>query len=87
MEIRASKILVFDLDGQPQKHIPLAYITHKGRFVINDEKKTVTVMCIPFQGTPTALIWTQDFEGNIIQEYPVSDQFMLIPGTYDYEVR
>ena len=27
-------------------------------------------MCIPFQGTPTALIWTQDFEGNIIQEYP-----------------
>ena len=50
MEIRASKILVFDLDGQPQKHIPLAYITHKGRFVINDEKKTVTVMCIPFQG-------------------------------------
>lgn len=30
MEIRASKILVFDLDGQPQKHIPLAYITHKG---------------------------------------------------------
>ena len=87
MEIRASKILVFDLDGQPQKHIPLAYITHKGRFVINDEKKTVTVMCIPFQGTPTALIWTQDFEGNIIQEYPVSDQFMLIPSTYDYEVR
>lgn len=44
-------------------------------------------MCIPFQGTPTALIWTQDFEGNIIQEYPVSDQFMLIPSTYDYEVR
>ena len=87
MEIRASKILVFDFDGQPQKHIPLAYITHKGRFVINAEKKTVTVMCIPFQGTPTALIWTQDFEGNIIQEYPVSDQFMLIPSTYDYEVR
>ena len=26
MEIRASKILVFDFDGQPQKHIPLAYI-------------------------------------------------------------
>mgnify|MGYP007112428537 CR=1 FL=1 len=69
MEIRASKILVFDFDGQPQKHIPLAYIPikpvrHQCR------EKTVTVMCIPFQGTPTALIWTQDFEGNIIQEYP-----------------
>lgn len=87
MEVRTSKILVFDFEGQPQKHIPLAYITHKGRFVINFEKKTLTMMCIPFRGTPTALIWTQDFEGNIIQEYPVSDQFMILPSSYDNEMR
>lgn len=70
-----------------RKHIPLAYITHKGRFIIHPEKRTVTVMCLPFQGTPTALIWTQDFEGNILQEYPVSDPFVLTPSCYDYEVR
>lgn len=87
MGFRASKILVFDLKGHPQKHIPLAYLTHKGRFIINAEEKTVTVMCLPFQGSPTALIWTQDFEGNIIREYPVSDQFMILPSTYDNEIR
>ena len=87
MEYRASKILVFDLNGQPLKHIPLAYITHKGRFIINEEEKYVIVMCIPFEGSKTSLIWKQDFDGNIISEYPVSNQFVLIPSSYDYEIK
>lgn len=52
MGLQASKILVFDLKGHPQKHIPLAYLTHKGRFIINAKEKTVTVSVYPFKDHP-----------------------------------
>lgn len=87
LPFRANKILVFDLEGHPQKHIPLAYTTHKGRFLINPDNKTVTILCLPFQDTPTALIWTQDLEGNSLKEYPTSSPFLIIPSTYDNEIK
>lgn len=37
---RASKLMIFDFEGKPQKHIPLAYLTHKARFIIDNEKNT-----------------------------------------------
>lgn len=81
---RASKVLVFDLEGKPQKHIPLSYVTHKGRFIVDPEKETLFIMALPFIDTPSA-IWLQDFRGNILQEYP-STQFIIEPGDYSNEV-
>lgn len=86
LSFRASKILVFDFDGKPLRHIPLSYLAHKGRFVIHPERNTLTMMVLPFENTPSALIWEQDFDGNVLQEIPVTDQFVISPSTYDNEV-
>jgi hypothetical protein len=42
------------------------------------------MMALPFIDTPSA-IWLQDFQGNILQEYP-STQFVIEPGDYSNEV-
>lgn len=84
LSFRASKILVFDLEGKAQQHIPLPYITHKGRFVINPETERLTMMALPFIDTPSA-VWIQDFKGNILQEIPAG-QFVIHPGDYSNEV-
>jgi hypothetical protein len=79
----ASKILVFDFDGKPQKHIPLSYVTNKGRFIVHPEKETVTMMVTPFPDSPS-VIWEQDFNGNILQEMPSPEQFIV--NDYNNEV-
>jgi len=84
LSFRASKILVFDLEGKALQHIPLAYLTHKGRFIIHPETETLTMMALPFIDTPSA-VWVQDFKGNIIQEIPAG-QFVIEPGDYSNEI-
>lgn len=85
LPFRASKILVFDFDGNALKHIPLPYITHKGRFIVHPEKETLTMLALPFIETPV-VVWEQDFNGNVIQEIPIADQFIIEPSTYDNEI-
>jgi hypothetical protein len=62
-----NKILVFDLQGNPQEHIPLAYSTTKGKFLIDSDKQEVLVMLMPFSGEQS-IVWKQDFKGNVVQE-------------------
>jgi len=62
-----SSIIVSDLQGNVQSPIPLAYRVTKGRFRIDVEKKIVSIAILPFQGA-SAVVWIQDFDGNIIQE-------------------
>jgi hypothetical protein len=84
LPIRAEKIMVFDMQGNPLRHIPLPYTVHKGRFKINVKEKTLVMMALPFSDTPS-VIWKQDFDGRILQEIP-SGQFVIDPGDYSNEV-
>ena len=81
---RAKKIMVFDMEGNPQHSIPLPYLVHKGRMRIDSENKKVTLFALPFEDTPS-VIWEQDFEGHILQEIP-SGHFVISPGDYNNEV-
>ncbi|MCD7932028.1 MAG: 6-bladed beta-propeller [Tannerellaceae bacterium] len=81
---RASKILVFDLQGNPQKHIPLPYVTYKGKFQIDLINRKVLIRALPFEDSPAA-IWVQDFEGTILQEIPTG-HFLISPSDYSNEV-
>ncbi|MDR2407841.1 MAG: TIGR04150 pseudo-rSAM protein [Bacteroidales bacterium] len=63
-----SKLLVFDFEGKPQKHIPLAYkLLSRGRFRIDTEKGRLIVMTLP-RVVPPSIIWEQDLDGNVIGE-------------------
>ena len=84
LAFRASKILVFNLEGRALEHIPLSYIAHKGRFIIHPKTETITMMALPFIDTPS-VIWAQDFKGNVLQEIPTG-QFLIHPGDYSNEV-
>ena len=84
LSFRAEKILIFDMEGNPLQHIPLSYTTHKGRFIIDPETETLTMMALPFIDTPF-VIWEQDFEGNVLKEIP-SGQFVINPGDYSNEI-
>lgn len=88
MEIRASKILVFDFDGQPQKHIPLAYITHKGRFVAQCREKNSNRHVHTFS-RELPPHWSGRRISKAISSKNIRSptNSMLIPSTYDYEVR
>ena len=81
---RATKLMVFDLEGNALEHIPLPYVTHKGRFIIYPEKEMLTMMVLPFLDTPS-VIWEQDFKGNVHQEIP-SGQFVIKPSDYSNEI-
>ena len=60
-------ILVYDLEGNHLPSIPLAYSNRKMTFYIDMEKQTVFVGSTTYSDTP--IIWIQDFEGNVIQEF------------------
>jgi hypothetical protein len=66
---QSRRILVCDLQGNLLPPIPLAYGVTKGVFRMDEAKRQVTVGVLPFEGVPS-VIWTQDFEGNIICEVP-----------------
>lgn len=69
---QANNILIFDLQGNTQGLIRLAYMVPKGRIVVNTPKEEVIVMVLPFKGSTPSVVWKQDFKGNVIQEIPAA---------------
>ena len=65
----ASKILVFDLQGNALEPIPLCYSIPKGGFKVDTESGTVTVAILPFQGTQ-AVVWQQTIGGEMLNYIP-----------------
>jgi hypothetical protein len=69
-------MMAFDLEGNPQRHIPLAqfeelpdrYNTHMG-FRFDEEYKLLSVAHVPFSSEEPAF-WVQDLEGHLIQWLP-----------------
>ena len=84
LSFRSTKIMVFDLQGNPLAPIPLPFVVHKGRMKINVKEKTLVMLALPLDDTPYA-VWKQDFKGNIIQSIPAA-QFILEHGYYSNEV-
>ncbi len=84
ISFRATQVMVFDLEGNAIDHIPLSYVVHKGRFIVHQEKETITMIALPFLDTPS-VVWEQDFKGNVLQEIP-SDQFVIKPSDYSNEI-
>jgi len=81
---RATKIMVFDLQGNPLEPIPLPFVVHKGRMKINAKEQTLVMLALPFANTPYAA-WKQDFNGNILQSIP-ADQYVLKRDDYSNEI-
>ncbi|MDR1201298.1 MAG: 6-bladed beta-propeller [Tannerellaceae bacterium] len=80
----ATKLLVFDLEGNPLKHIRLPFRVPKGRFMVDEEKQELLMTALPFPDTPLA-VWIQDFQGNIIRGID-SKPFIINPPDYSNEV-
>ena len=67
LQTNTNKISSYDLDGRYVGDIPLAFKTPKGYFKIDSKNGTITVAALVFNITPeNPVIWTQDFEGNVI---------------------
>jgi len=79
----ASSIFVYNLNGNVQKSIPLAYKVHKGKFRVDSRIKEVLLTVLPFPDSPS-VVWKQDFEGNIIQEVPTGH--LTVRPDYSNEV-
>ena len=69
INFNADKLMVFDLQGNAQQHIPLAKQVKKGKFHIDAQKKRVYMAALCFEKDEPAF-YIQDFEGNLIQELP-----------------
>lgn len=80
---QSAQILVYDLEGNPQQHIPLSLRVPKGTFQVNMEDSTVAVVLLPFEGYP-AVAWTQDFQGNR-KEY-IAPGHLEAPADFSNEV-
>lgn len=81
---KASKIMVFDMRGNPLESIPLPFEAHKGQMKINVKERTLIMLALPFDDTPFA-VWKQDFSGNVIQSIPAG-QFVISPSDYSNEI-
>lgn len=84
IDYKASKIMVFDIKGNPLESIPLPIVAHKGQMKINVKEQTLIMLTLPFDDTPYA-IWKQDFNGNIIQSIPAG-QFIISPADFSNDI-
>jgi TonB family protein len=84
LPMQGHKILSFDLQGNPQEHIPLAYDATKSKFLIDHNKQEVLVMLMPFS-SEQAIVWTQDFQGNVIRELK-ADHLAIARPDYANEI-
>lgn len=76
------KILVYDVSGKQLKDIPLACTQRKFKAFFSPDS-VVTVLSMPFPGD-SAICFTQDFRGKLIQKVPPPDY--LINKSFDGEV-
>lgn len=80
---QSDKLLVFDLQGNPQPPIPLCMRVPKGKFRVDTEKSEVTLTTLPFEGWP-AVVWTQDFKGK--RKNFIAPGHLTVPRDFSNEV-
>lgn len=78
----SKKVLVYDLDGNFIQDIPLPRLVHKGCLNVDTGQKQLSVLNLPFLGTPIS--WLQDFDGNIISE-KIAPHLEFLPD-YSHEI-
>lgn len=83
MSWNAEKILVFDLQGNPQPYIPLNTRVPKGKFRVNTADSTVIVTKLPFEGS-TEVVWVQDMHGN--RKQSIAPGHLMVPRDFSNEV-
>ena len=83
MSWNAEKILVFDLQGNPQPYIPLNTRVPKGKLRVNTADSTVIVTTLPFEGSPE-VVWVQDMHGN--RKQSVAPGHLMVPRDFSNEV-
>ena len=83
MSWNAEKILVFDLQGNPQPYIPLNTRVPKGKFRVNTADSTVIVTKLPFEGS-AEMVWVQDMHGN--RKQSIAPGHLMAPRDFSNEV-
>lgn len=83
MSWNAEKILVFDLQGNPQPYIPLNTRVPKGKFRVNTADSTVIVTKLPFEGS-AEMVWVQDMHGN--RKQSIAPGHLMVPRDFSNEV-
>ena len=82
----AKKILTYDLKGRflENECIPLVTMLPKGNCYVDNERKTVTVLNLPFRDEQEMVCWTQDLDGKLLQFIPAA-QYAVFPD-YSNEI-
>lgn len=75
------KIMMFDLQGKSIKDIPLPYQVKKPKISVDGD--IISIVHMPFQGDK-ALALQVDIDGNVLSEYPASENIMA--NNFDGEV-
>lgn len=83
MSWNAEKILVFDLQGNPQPYIPLNTRVPKGKLRVNTADSTVIVTKLPFEGS-AEMVWVQDMHGN--RKQSIAPGHLMAPRDFSNEV-
>lgn len=84
LPMNGNKILVYDLKGNAQPYIPLAHETTKGKFYVDDQKKLLYVVNMPFSDTASTF-WIQDFEGKLIKEI-IAGHLKIVPPDFSNDI-
>ena len=76
-------VFEYDLQGKFVRNIPLAkkypdMSFPKVKFRVEADKDRLTAFVLPFENLPV-MAWTQDLDGNIIDEVPIPKQMKLKP--------
>lgn len=74
LQYNTDKLISYDLDGNYVADIPLAFTSRKGVFKIDSAKGHITFATLGFTvDAENPVIWTQDFEGNLISRLDRSE--------------
>lgn len=84
LPMNGDRLLTYDLKGNAQAQIPLAYATGKGKFRVDAGSGWIYVANMAFEATKIAF-WIQDFEGNVIREIPAG-HLAIVPADFSNEL-
>lgn len=79
----SANILVYDLKGEYIASVPLKNPVPKGKFSVDTQKETLSVVSLPFTGLP-CVAWTQDLNGNVIDT--IATGHLTVPYDFSNEV-
>ena len=68
-----NKILRFNLKGEAMDPIILPYNVPKGKIMVNEKEKTVSVVSLAFKGSVPLVAWKQDFNSNMLDSVVSGD--------------